>query len=519
MDWKSNRSKKSIKDYFKLPDEVGEYYLSENNRYNAVSLKVLAVVIFVIELFNMFRVVVLSNAGLSTVNNQIYFYMYLFLFASAFVFLLLEGIVLSRQRLRAALYIVVAYIWMLWHVLLNSYELSKHPENEIILFCTAVFCYAICVQTKPIYSVVTIVSNYMILLVLSSGHITSGETISATICVITGLLMSIRLHAYWVDNTLQQIKTQKLVLECDNQRKELELSLQKHKSIMNYTNDFIFELDLEKDTLLFSDNVKLSKGDANPIIGVTGWIRDQKRIHVEDKIFLMTALQDIQACKTVEDFTIRIDFEGNGTFVWYRTRVFAQFDSEQKPVLVLGMLTNVDVEQRYLENLAFQMKMDPLTSLLNPIAFREAYNTNVQKLGKTEHLIMFMVDLDNFKTINDIYGHYSGDCVLKELARVMKAVFRNSDYIARLGGDEFAVIMTGVEDISIADKKAEQLVLEVSKLKITENNITTTCSVGIAITNDITVPYKQIFNNADSALYEAKRSGKACYRNFMIEDL
>ena len=121
-----------------------------------------------------------------------------------------------------------------------------------------------------------------------------------------------------------------------------------------------------------------------------------------------------------------------------------------------------------------------------------------------------LVDVDNFKTFNDTYGHEMGDAILVEVVATLHAYFRPSDYICRIGGDEFAVIMSSVGTGTSAaiEHKLDQIA---TFLRDTTNGLPkATISVGVAFGRP-GIKDDELFQEADGALYEAKRLGRDTY--------
>ena len=119
-----------------------------------------------------------------------------------------------------------------------------------------------------------------------------------------------------------------------------------------------------------------------------------------------------------------------------------------------------------------------------------------------------MADVDTFKNVNDVYGHATGDLILKKVANILKSAFRSIDYVCRIGGDEFAIIMVDVtQDLyyTITDKIAEanrQLAQPEDKLPAVS------LSVGVAFSGR-EMQGEKLFGNADSALYHTKEHGRS----------
>lgn len=149
--------------------------------------------------------------------------------------------------------------------------------------------------------------------------------------------------------------------------------------------------------------------------------------------------------------------------------------------------------------------------ILNPI-FKDAYfhkkNTEKEKRSKWDDVAIIFVDLDDFKSVNDNYGHDEGDDVLKSFANVAKDVARETDIVARFGGEEFVIALLGADE-NIAYKKAEELRSEVlNKIRISsDSNRKITGSIGVASLKEASADtLDELVGYADKAMYEAKQN-------------
>ncbi len=163
-----------------------------------------------------------------------------------------------------------------------------------------------------------------------------------------------------------------------------------------------------------------------------------------------------------------------------------------------------------LERVKAEAKQDSLTKLLNKKSFEKILQEYINIYKKYKKIFsLILLDLDNFKQINDTYGHVIGDEVLKHVANVLKQYLRDKDIIARVGGEEFAILLPDV-DITIAFKIADRLrnILENRIIVIDRKPIKITASFGIIEINEKINSYKDILQLVDIALYKAKKSGK-----------
>ena len=170
--------------------------------------------------------------------------------------------------------------------------------------------------------------------------------------------------------------------------------------------------------------------------------------------------------------------------------------------------------QKYAE-VTNRSRRDLLTGLYNKLTFEYKATTHLarQKEGQTSAL--FLIDLDDFKHVNDTFGHQTGDEVLKALAGIMAKTFRSSDILGRIGGDEFMVLhpMAKNEPLARTDELARAILENLRKLEIGEaKNLT--CSIGAGI-DDAHCGFRELYALADKALYAAKKDGKANFVRYL----
>jgi diguanylate cyclase (GGDEF)-like protein len=152
---------------------------------------------------------------------------------------------------------------------------------------------------------------------------------------------------------------------------------------------------------------------------------------------------------------------------------------------------------------------DPLTGLLNRRAFLEgALSLCARQANRGQAVTLLMLDLDHFKSINDRFGHATGDEVLRVFAGVARSNMRGGDLVGRLGGEEFAVIVP--EPIEFAERIAERLRAAFAAAGVTIDGhvIGATCSIGAASSAEAVADISALIARADAALYRAKRDGR-----------
>ncbi len=172
-------------------------------------------------------------------------------------------------------------------------------------------------------------------------------------------------------------------------------------------------------------------------------------------------------------------------------------------------IENIDLHERVQR----QAVTDELTGLFNHRRFHEAISTEVERAKRFgQDLGLIMLDLDDFKQINDTYGHQQGDLVLREVARIMRGFSREIDAPARYGGEELALLLPGT-NLEGAYQLAERLRQGIDAIGLTvsgrSDRLHVTASLGVAaMSGDGDIGPRDLIAAADAALYEAKRSGK-----------
>ncbi|MGB5824367.1 MAG: EAL domain-containing protein [Proteocatella sp.] len=166
--------------------------------------------------------------------------------------------------------------------------------------------------------------------------------------------------------------------------------------------------------------------------------------------------------------------------------------------------------------------IDPLTKIPNRRNFMNKLDNMIENGGGGNHFAVLFIDLDRFKAINDWYGHDTGDAVLIDTARRIRAVIGNLDFLARLGGDEFVVILEGIRNIEDSLNRANEIVEEFRKTFVVDGkNIVSTISIGISVYPVNSRQRTELMKFADVALYRAKTQGKnrvVIYDRYMKEE-
>jgi diguanylate cyclase (GGDEF)-like protein/PAS domain S-box-containing protein len=208
--------------------------------------------------------------------------------------------------------------------------------------------------------------------------------------------------------------------------------------------------------------------------------------------------------------------EGNDIWVSDRGRVI-EYDNEGKPLRMMGTHIDITQEKLYEIELAQYANLDPLTNLLNRKAFQNSFESFTHSKDYFGGSLLF-IDLDDFKSVNDMYGHNIGDALLQHISKILVKTLPKNSLIARFGGDEFAVICPETQKDSV-EKIAKELLASLAQpLSFERNTITASLSIGICSFKRDDESFATIYDKADKALYSVKRKEKNNYAFHSISE-
>lgn len=334
-------------------------------------------------------------------------------------------------------------------------------------------------------------------------------------------------HKIWV---LIKVKLVKLddgkdyivgtMLEISNFKRQLDVSnqlLKQYQIILSQTENIIFELDCKTDHMFFADTWYDIFGYEPICDNFIGTLATNPHIHPEDIHLLEERFRILVDGASYKAGEIRI-IKKDGEYLWCRIRATAIYDESGALTKLVGVIINIDKEKRAENELKIRADQDSLTLLLNKHAARQQSERYFKNAKADEHCAFLFLDLDNFKDINDHYGHIFGDQILIKVAHEIKKLFRSEDIVARLGGDEFMILMKNVNDLALVEKRCSQL-LEAFDTILAKSDFefTVGASIGVAYEAAKTASFTRLFDQADQASYTAKRRGRHQYTIYTEE--
>ncbi len=164
----------------------------------------------------------------------------------------------------------------------------------------------------------------------------------------------------------------------------------------------------------------------------------------------------------------------------------------------------------------FMAMRDNLTGLANRLSYERKMEESIRAAIENDSTFaVFMIDLDNFKPVNDTLGHAAGDELLKQVSTRLSKLVRDEDTVARLGGDEFSIILNSVENNQSVNLVAQRIVEEIKRTFIIDNKpVQIGASIGVSLCPLDAMSHDELLKEADIALYEVKKSGRNGYKRF-----
>ncbi|RZI80967.1 MAG: diguanylate cyclase [Pseudomonas sp.] len=232
-------------------------------------------------------------------------------------------------------------------------------------------------------------------------------------------------------------------------------------------------------------------------------------IYPDDLEYAERSLDQVLLQGAVEDREYRI-INAAGEIRWLSDKCYMNQQQDGDRVIVVGIAEDITEKKQLEGELQRLATTDVLTQSSNRRHFFECANqafTAAREDGTP--LSFLLLDIDDFKLINDTYGHQQGDEVLQHIADSGKAVLRRGDVFGRIGGEEFAAVFPGCE-AEVAEQIAERLQREIQRLSFShgQERFGVTISQGLTSLRDDDLSLDSLFARADAAMYQAKRLGK-----------
>ena len=297
--------------------------------------------------------------------------------------------------------------------------------------------------------------------------------------------------------------------------KRLQIRIQEEKEryelIEEISDDIMFNYDVATDTLECSPKILRTLRTATRVEDAIEYITYGNVLDHRDIPLFIEAVSNALSGKRINIFDARIINQRNDA-VWHRIKFASIFDGDGNAVRFIGTISDIDKEKKEKSRLIAQAETDQLTGFLNKVSTGLKIN-ELLKEYPNEPGTMFLIDIDDFKLLNDTYGHHEGDIFLREFTSKLTLAFRSTDILGRVGGEEFVVFVNGLGDVKeLVEEKAKEIekICHSVKLEKAKDKVMS-CSIGVAIYPETGMDYNELFEKSDEAMYYVKKHGKNGY--------
>jgi diguanylate cyclase (GGDEF)-like protein/PAS domain S-box-containing protein len=290
----------------------------------------------------------------------------------------------------------------------------------------------------------------------------------------------------------------------------LRQSEERSRTIIDSITDAYYEVDLRGNLLLFNEAfLKLFGYRQEEMLGISyKRYMDKKNIDIAFRAFS-------QIYKTGKPLT-KLEWEiinKSGEVRQVELSVSLARDAQGRPKGFRGIMSDITARRKAEEAIHRQAFHDSLTNLANRILFNDRLNMAIKRAKRAQKMVaVIVIDLDNFKDVNDRWGHAAGDLLLKEVADRLADQVRDTDTVARQGGDEFSVALSSLNTVEDARQIAEKIVLSFyHPFHLDSIDAYVTASLGVALYPKHGDDFDSLMKKADKAMYEAKNLGRNRY--------
>jgi len=313
------------------------------------------------------------------------------------------------------------------------------------------------------------------------------------------------------------------IKELRKQIDAFQKSEERYKLILESSSDGLWDWDLTNDTIYISKEWSKMLGFEEQEI--CEYRKKLKQlIHPKD---IKRVTSNLYRCFEEENQFYLCEYRiklKESKYIWVSSKGKLLFSDKGEPVRIAGSHTDITEKKKREEKLEHLACYDQLTGTMLRTAFMDRLKISIEKANKEGlKLSVMFLDVDDFKTVNDMYRHHIGDLFLKKIAARLKSCIRNTDALCRIGGDEFAILLSNLNSINEADEIAQRIIDSFKvPIDISVNKLSSSISIGMAIYPDNGIDGETLLKRADVAMYKAKEEGKNSLRHFnkyMIEEI
>lgn len=291
---------------------------------------------------------------------------------------------------------------------------------------------------------------------------------------------------------------------------KLRQEKEKYTTVLKHSHSAIWEYDIKTDTMKASAKDSSLYTVSDTIKNFSTRALENTTIYPDDMNLYKKFCDSLNSGEKEIRFIFRAKYT-SGEYVWFEF-IGVTLYKNNTPITVIGTATDIDKQQKEYEKLKQNAEEDPLTKLYNRATAESRINSIIETANSDQMHAFCMIDIDNFKLLNDNLGHTFGDAVLIELSTKLNKLLTTNDFAFRIGGDEFGVFLSNIPSVDYAQNVARNICLMFKDLLLGENKpCDISGSIGISLYPYHGSNFDELFSLADVALYYSKDLGKDCY--------
>ncbi|MBO5667119.1 MAG: diguanylate cyclase, partial [Firmicutes bacterium] len=301
-------------------------------------------------------------------------------------------------------------------------------------------------------------------------------------------------------------------------QQQLMENIERNQILIDQSGSIVFEWDLKEDSMYCSPKWEELFGYIPVSKNYGSQLGIATHFHPDDLVKLRSSLKSLMKGEISSVLEVRIA-NASGEYLWTKITAASVRNREGGLTKIIGFIQDIDELKKATLVLKTKSETDALTKLLNKESTQHQISAYLEERQPDELVGVLVLDLDNFKSINDTRGHMYGDMVLTQVGKALRKFFRTNDIVGRIGGDEFMILMKKIPSQKLLEERCELLLEHLRKVLMElVPDLNVSCSIGASMVPEHGTTYQELYQHADEALYHIKNRGKDQYKIFSFDD-
>ena len=488
------------------PNVSRDDFLKTAVNTNKKVLTVFSVFSALVEIVNL--IMLCSVSGINTYENRVSFLIYFSICIISAFFIIFDNRVNIDDKKRNLFYNIYMAFLILAQTLFNVYNIYSFDTGFAITIVTNIMAFSAMFIMRPAYALANITLNYIVFIAYVQAVFMTHWLINLTI----GFLFCLAVYFLRYSHTCFEIVRKR---EIDNMNSEI--ASEKHLfaltreqfELISRSGRFIsFEWDVKSGDINFTKEWEEIFNEPVYIKNFDNYIKNSKLLDEKQKSEIIKCMENVRNNVKYQKHEFLIPTK-SGKRKWFEVQIATQTNQNGEAEYGIGLMFDIMGQKEKIVRLEQRVKMDSFTGTFNKTAIERYGVGMLEKLSLNERLVMLILDMDNFKSVNDSFGHPCGDYALKNAAEIMLNIFPENAKGGRLGGDGYMdlVVATEISQVMLMHNYSVNVIHSINKILWHNKRLNLSCSVGMAVASQGET-YNALYKKADSALYMAKKLGK-----------